>query len=153
MKKMNKKFAIILFFITLITFNCNTASQQPIGSSLNAKATISEGWVDENTFRIVALGAPKELLKSKVKRRITSKEAAVIMAQKIIVERFKGSTISGETTTSDGETINMLSKKSFIGVVRGGYVVQESFDEEDNCEIIYEIQSKGLKARTGAGIR
>ena len=47
----------------------------------------------------------------------------------------------------------MLSKKSFIGVVRGGYVLQESFDEEDNCEIIYEIRSKGLKSRTGIGIK
>mgnify|MGYP000952285502 CR=1 FL=1 len=141
-------------FILTSLLSCIPQSQLQLTPSTSADTKIiREGWVDANTFRVVAIGAPKEDLQSKVKRRITSREAAITMAQKLIVERFKGSKITGKTDIKEGTTISMTTSKEFQGIIQGGVIIYESYDEEDNCEIIYQISGENLQSKLGVGIR
>lgn len=144
---------VFLIGVFLAVISCVMQPPQTLNQSITTDKVIREGWVDKNTFRVVAIGAAKEDLNSKVKRRITSKEAAITMAQKMIVERFKGSKISGKSEVKEGTTVSMITSKEFQGIIQGGIILQESYDEEDNCEVIYQISSPDLQEKLGIGIR
>lgn len=147
----------VLFYLVVFVF-CVSCFGDLVKTTQNkgyitGETFISEGWVDDNTFRVMAIGFSKESISNKLQRRITSKESASMAAQKIVVERFKGMRISGSSSSKEGIITEMLIKKQFDGVIRGGAIVKETYDEADNCEIVYEITSPGLKERVTAGIR
>ena len=122
-----------------------------LGGQVKGESFKTEGWVDNDTYHSTATGAPKEGLKNKVQRRGTAKEAAVLMAQSHIIEKFKGAKVEGAAGVSDYASTGYAASKEFAGVVKGGSVIKETYDEDDNCEVIYEIKSKGLKKQlTGA---
>ena len=102
----------------------------------------TEGWVDEDTYRIYASGMPKEGLTNKIQRKGTSRESAILLAQKNIIEKFKP--IRSEAC-ADYSSGNYALSKELVGVIKGGTIIAERFDVEENCEIIYEVKSKGLK--------
>jgi hypothetical protein len=35
-------------------------------------------------------------------------------------------------------------------MVKGGSVVKETYNEDDDCEIVYEVKAKGLKKKVTA---
>ncbi|MCP4138303.1 MAG: hypothetical protein GY754_45495 [bacterium] len=109
----------------------------------------TEGWVDEDTFRVTALGVPKQGLTNIYQRKGTAKEAALIMAQKRILEKFQGVQMEwmagAGSMGDDGSSMSVY--KEFGGMVKGGTIVKETYDKEQNCEIIYEVKARGLKKR------
>ena len=122
-----------------------------LGGQVKGDSFKTEGWVDNDTYHSTATGVPKEGLKNKVQRRGTAKEAAVLMAQSHIIEKFKGARVEGAAGVSDYASTGYAASKEFAGVVKGGSVIKETYDEDDNCEVVYEIKSKGLKKQlTGA---
>ena len=106
---------------------------------------VTEGWLDNDTFQVRAIGAPAPKAKGFVKRRTQSKEAALLSAQKRVVELLVGAKVSGTSGSKDGESTGTVITKEFEGFVKGGAVVKESFDENDNCEITYRLHSSDLK--------
>jgi hypothetical protein len=121
------------------------------GGLVKGKSYKTEGWVDKNTFRVIATGAPKKGLIGKVQRKGTAKEAALIMAQKRIIEKFKGARLEGAAGAADYESTGVAVAKEFSGTVRGGSIIQETYDDDDNCEIVYQIEKKGLKRQVMGG--
>ena len=113
----------------------------------------TEGWVDDNTFRVTAMGFPKKGVTNKMRRRYYSREGAVLTAQKMIIEKFKGARIKGGSASQGGETSTVVIRKEFGGIVSGGIVVHEKYDESDNCQVVYEVTSPGLKKRVMFGIQ
>ena len=45
----------------------------------------------------------------------------------------------------------MAVAKEFSGLVKGGTIVKETYDDDDNCEIIYQVEKKGLKKEVEGG--
>ncbi|MDY6935477.1 MAG: hypothetical protein SVZ03_14785 [Spirochaetota bacterium] len=121
------------------------------GGMVKGDEFISEGWVSADIFRVTATGVPKEGLTNKIQRRGTSKEAALIMGQKRVLEKFVGARLEGAAGAADYASTGIAIAKEFGGIVKGGTIVKETYDEEDNCEIIYQIEKKGLRASVQGG--
>lgn len=148
-----KKLMIIIF---LFFVSCMITTQQnntQLTEQIHGKQVVTEGWVDDDTFRTIAVGIPKASLENKMKRKITSKEAALTMAQRNILNKFRGASITSKAEVSEGETKSLIVTRELKGVISGGQIIKETYDEEDNCEIIYEIRSVGLRKRIEDGMR
>jgi len=133
---------IIAMLIGAFASSCETSD-----SMIKGKKYKTEGWVDDNTFRVTALGAPAADAKGMVKRKTQAREAALIMAQKRVLEKMIGAELKGASAVKDGESVGVVVTKEFQGMVKGGSILEETFDEDDNCEVVYEITGRGLKKK------
>ncbi len=146
---MKKLIAIALVLTVGIAFSaCGGGSK--VGGTVKGETFKTEGWADENTFRIAAAGAPKRTLTNKVARRESAKRAAILNAQYQVLEKFKGAKLEGATGMSDFEMTGIAIAQEVQGVVKGGSVFKVTYDAEDNCEIVYEVKAKGLKKKVSA---
>lgn len=139
-----KKFAIAVMFIAGFALACGGGGG---GSQLKdpTDSFQSEGWLDDNTFQVRTLGAPNPDAKGFVRRRTQSEEAALLAAQKRVIELLVGAKIEGASNSDSGELGGLAISKEFEGVVKGGSIVRKTFDAEDNCEITYRIHRDGLR--------
>ena len=136
---------VVIFSIALLAFAaCGGGT---IGGTVEGQSYTSEGWLDDNTYRTTGVGVPKKGYTNKVQRRQTAKRAAIIAAQYAVLEKFTGSKVEGAAGMQDFELTGIAVAQEVQGVIRGGSVVKETFDDEDNCEVIYQVQAKGLKKR------
>ena len=83
MKKIS--FSALALVFTLSVFAACGPRQ---GGQVKGDSYVSEGWVNDNTFRVIATGTPKATLTNKIQRRGTAKETAIIMAEKRIIEKL-----------------------------------------------------------------
>ncbi len=141
-------FAVVLSAVLAMTLSSCGGSR--IGGTVEGQSYKTEGWIDENTYRIAAAGVPKRTLTNKIQRRESAKRAAILNAQYQVLEKFKGSKIEGAAGMSDFEMTGMAVAQEVQGVVKGGSVTKVTYDAEDNCEIIYEVKANGLKKKVQA---
>ncbi len=138
--------ALVLLTATTAFIACGGQGGQVKGESFR-----TEGWVDKNTFRVTATGVPKEGLTNKIQRRGTAKEAALLMGQKRIIEKFVGARVEGAAGAADYASTGVAVAKEFRADVRGGTIVKETYDDDDNCELVYQVEKKGLKKEVMGG--
>lgn len=139
---------VLTLFIATVFSSCGPKGQ---GGMVKGEEFKSEGWVTPDIFRVTATGVSKPGLTNKIQRRGTAKEAALIMGQKRILEKFVGARLEGAAGSADYASTGIAIAKEFGGIVKGGTIVQETYDEEDNCELIYQIEKKGLRASVEGG--
>ena len=145
---MKKLFGMIFALCLAFTFvSCGGSS---IGGTVQGEKFKTEGWIDNDTYRLAAAGVPNSKLKNKVQRRESAKRAAILNAQYQVLEKFKGSKIEGAAGMSDFESTGIAIAQEVSGVVKGGSVQSVTYDEEDNAEIIYEVKAKNLKNKVAA---
>jgi len=113
----------------------------------NVDTYVTEGWIDDNTFQVRSLGAPNQKATGFVRRRTQSKEAALLASQKRVIELLIGKKVEGASGSDSGESTGVAISSEFEGVVKGGSVVKESYNENDDCEMTYRIHADGLKKR------
>lgn len=142
MKKLYLVLAVV-FSLALVACGGSASSKSQLKGDLDD--FVSEKWLDENTFQVRAIGAPAPDAKGFVRRRTQSEEAALLAAQKRVIELCVGAEIKGASGSDSGESTGIAITKEFEGVMKGGAVVRKSFDADDNCEITYRVQSKNLK--------
>ncbi len=147
---MKKLFAMALVLSMGLVFTFTSCGGSKIGGNVQGETFKNENWVDENTYRLAAAGVANSKLKNKVARRESAKRAAILNAQYQVLEKFKGSKIEGAAGMSDFENTGIAIAQEIQGVVKGGSVMSATYDEEDNCEIIYEVKAKGLKKKVAA---
>jgi hypothetical protein len=143
---MKKSFSISMLLVVAFSFimvSCGGG----IGSGMKGKSYKTSGWIDGDTFRISSMGAPTRTLTNVVQRKESSKRAAILNAQYQILEKFKGSEIKGAAGMKNFETTGMAVAQEVGGIVKGGSIAKVTWDADQNCEIIYEVQSKGLKKK------
>ncbi len=145
---MKKLFVMTLLLTIGLAFT--SCAGGGLGGTIKGESFKSEGWVDDNTFRVIGTGAPKDGLTNKVQRKGTAKEAAIIVAQKAMVEKFVGARIDAAAGMADYKSTGIAVAKEFSGTIKGGSVVKETYDEEENCEVVYELKAKGLKKKVEA---
>ena len=128
--------------LTLVTGACG-----PSDSQLKGKTYVSEGWINNDTFQAKGLGAPKATEENTIKRKTQSKSAALLAAQARVVELLFGAKIEGAAGSLDGESTGVAIAKEFSGELKGGSIISETYDDEQNCEIVYQVHGKNLKKR------
>ncbi|MDH5717155.1 MAG: hypothetical protein OEZ22_05915 [Spirochaetia bacterium] len=119
----------------------------PSESMISGDDYVTEGWLDDETFQVRGLGAAAENAKGFVVRRTQSKEAALMSAQKRVVELLVGAKLTGASGSDSGQSTGVAITKEFEGMVKGGAIVKETYDGEDNCEIVYRIHAEDLKEK------
>lgn len=108
----------------------------------------TEGWMDENTFRMVGMGAPMKDETDKFVRKATAKEAATIDAQVKIIEKFTGAKVQGAAGVKNFRLTGFAAAKEIEGAIKGGSVFEVTWDKEtQDCTVIYEVKAKGLKKK------
>jgi len=147
---MKKLFLIGLAMSMGIVFTFTSCGGNKIGGTVDGKSYKTEGWIDDDTFRIAASGAANSKLTNQVARRESSKQAAKMNAQYQVLGKMKGATIEGAAGMSDFESTGIAVSEEVNGVLKGGSVIEAKWDDDDNCEIIYEVKSKGLKKKVTA---
>ena len=146
---MKRIFSLFLTLSLAIAFS--SCASGPQGGEVEGDSFVTEGWVTPDIFRVTATGVPKEKLKNKIQRRGTAKEAALIMAQKRIIEKFVGSRLEGAAGAADYASTGIAVSKEFSGMVKGGTIVKSTYDTDDNCEIVYQVEKKGLRKEVEGG--
>jgi hypothetical protein len=121
-----------------------------IGGTVQGETFTTEGWIDDDTFRIAAAGVPTKTLTNKVQRREASKRAAILNAQYQVIEKFKGSKIEGASGMENFEMTGIAIAQELRAISKGGSVQKVTWDDEDNCEVIYEVRAKNLKKKAAA---
>jgi hypothetical protein len=139
-----KASAIIILLSAFIIPTLDCTSNVIIDDGASGKKTV-EGWIDRDTFQVISLGVPSMKAQGKEKRRASARSAALIMAQQTMIEKFYGYSLQA------GGIVHNPSKKDFhkefAGVIKDGSIIKEIYDDDDNCEILYQIRSTGLKKR------
>jgi len=147
---MKRIFCMVVVLAVMVVYTaCGSGS---MGGQVKGDSFVSEGWVGDDIFRVTSTGVPKEGLTNEIQKKGTAQEAALIMAQKRIIEKFVGAKLEGAAGAADYASTGIAVSKEFGGMVKGGTIVKTTYDEDCNAEIIYQIESKGLKKRVmGAG--
>lgn len=145
---MRRLIGLAMFIFVGMLFALTACSTGRLGGSVEGESFITEGWVDDDTYHVTAVGVPKATLTNKVARRAASQRAAILNAQYKVLEKFKGATTEGASGMSDFEMTGIAVAQELNGVVKNGSVKKATYDDEDNCEIIYEVRSKGLRNKT-----
>jgi len=137
-----------------LTFTFTGCGSGKIGGMVEGKEIKGEQWVDENTFRLAVSGAANSKIpntpENKVRRQESAKRAAILNAHYQVLEKFKGSAIEGAAGMSDFESTGIAIAQEVQGFSKGGSVKSATYDQYDNCEIIYEVKAKGLKKKVEA---
>ena len=147
---MKKLFLIGLVISMGMVFALTSCGGKKLGGSVKGETEKIEEWVDENTYRIAASGVPNSKLTNKVQRKESAKRAATLNAQYQVLEKFKGSSIEGAAGMSDFESTGIAIAQEVSGIIKGGSVKSATYDDDDNCQIIYEVYAKGLKKKVAA---
>lgn len=139
-----KASAVIILLSAFILPTLDCTSSVIVDRRASGKKTV-EGWIDGDTFQVIALGVPLRKARGKEKRRASARQMAVIMAQKTMIDKFYGYSLQAGGIVHNAPKKNF--RKEFTDVIKGGTVIHERYDDDDNCEIIYQIRSTGLKKR------
>ena len=139
-------------WLSLLMVSCIFSDSVKRGEYISGGVAIStEGWSNDNTYFVTAVGFPRRDSTESIKRRYSSKEAAIMSAQKTIIEKFKGTRLKSSATAKNGELVESVIQKELGGVIAGGSITSEKYDERDNCQIIYEVSAPDLKRRVMFG--
>ncbi|MCL2025983.1 MAG: hypothetical protein FWG92_04170 [Leptospirales bacterium] len=134
---------IIVFSIAVLAFAACGSSK--IGGTVKGETFKSEGWVDDNTYRTTGVGVASPQYTNKVQRRQTARRAAIISAQYQVLEKFTGAKVEGAAGMQDFQLTGIAVAQEVQGAIRGGSVVSETYDDQENCEVIYQVQARGLR--------
>lgn len=144
--KMKKTILLgICCILTLSLFGCGG---KKMGGAIKGKDIKTEGWIDEDTFQVIAWGEAAPDVVGEARWRNQAKEGAQMMAEKRIIEKFKGYVLEASGYTEEGANVMVIVTKDVQGVAKGGEIVNLTFDEENRaCEIVYRVQGRNLKKR------
>ena len=92
-----------------------------IGGTVEGETFTTEGWIDDDTFRIAAAGVPTKTLTNKVQRKEASKRAAILNAQYQVIEKFKGSKIEGASGMENFEMTGIAVAQELKAVCKGRF--------------------------------
>lgn len=147
---MKKLVIFALILVTGIALTMTSCAGKKIGGTVEGETYTTEGWIDDDTFQLAAAGVPTKTLTNVVQRKESSKRAAILNAQYQIIEKFKGSKIEGAAGMENFEMTGIAVAQELKAIAKGGSVKKVTWDEEQNCEIIYVVHAKGLKKKVSA---
>lgn len=144
MKKILIALSLLIAGSLVLSTGCKKEQDaEPGMPTVGNSAPVTEDglWINDDTFRIAAMGAVKkdDEKKSALIRKEMACTAARLTAMHMIMTTFTGAETAAVTSKD-------LGKGRFSGTIRNGTVVTKTFDEAENtCRIIFEVSSPGLK--------
>ena len=75
----------------------------------------------------------------------------MIKAETRVMEKFKGYALQAKGGAESGVGLGEVALKQIDGYAKGGRIVKTTYDADDNCSVVYRIQSKGLKKQSQDG--
>jgi hypothetical protein len=78
---MKKFIALAMIFSVGLLFAFTSCGGGKIGGTVQGETFKTEGWLDDNTYRLAAACVPTKTITNKFQRRESSKRAAIINAQ------------------------------------------------------------------------
>ncbi len=151
---MSKKFYSLFFLLVVAAFIIGSCGSEPgTETYIKGEDYTTEGFLDDDTFQVVAEGTWPEELKNarRVIKRNRAKEGALLKAQTRVMEMFKGYALKAKGGAESGVGLGEVAIKRIEGFAKGGQIVKTTYDDEDNCSIVYRIHAKGLKKMAEAG--
>ncbi len=123
-----RKAAAVLLLVSSTMLSMPTCSSMFVANQTKSgpENTIAEGWIDDHTYRITAWGVPRQNEKDVVRRKIQAKDSAILMAQKSIIEMFKGIPLQGAGAAADSELIGLAVVKNFGPIIKNGKIIREN---------------------------
>jgi len=151
-----KRFFCVGWLLALaVAFTACASGSGLKGGQVKEESFVTEGWIKSDggmdIFRVTATGVPKMGLQDKVQRRGSAKEAAQLMARMRIIEKFAGARRGGAAGAADNASTAVAVSKEFGALVKGGTIVRETYDEDDNCEIVYQVEKSNLRKEVEPG--
>ena len=129
------KTILAVIFCSLFIVSCST------GISKNKP----EGWVNDDTFRVMGMGSPSKDISDKFIREVNAKQAAELDGKNKIAAKIVGSYIESLSSTEKGMIDEYVIQERVAGRVRGLSVIESKWDSQQNCTVVMELYSKGLK--------
>ena len=106
-----------------------------------------EGWINDDTFRVMGMGIPSDDETDKFRREVEAKQAAELDSKNKVVAKIVGSYIESLSSTEKGMIDEYVIQERVAGRVRGLSVVESKWDSKQNCTVVMELYSKGLKSQ------
>jgi len=130
--------AITLLAITLFMTGCGHKI-----TSVDNSATNRGGWVTDDIYRISVKGIAPRSERDTAARKHSARRAAIMNARFKILKQFKKYSIES------GKKMGIPQSSSCANIVKAsiksGTVIYQEYDSYDNCRIIYEVRSRGLR--------
>lgn len=138
-------------FLSISMIGCGG---KKMGGVIKGEKTVTEGWIDNETFQVIAWGEASPGVTGAAVWRNQAKEGAQMMAEKRIIEKFKGYALEASGYTEAGGNTEVIVSKYVAGAARGGEIVSVTFDESSKaCEIVYRVHGKDLKKKVKEGFQ
>lgn len=140
--------ASVMVLVSTILFGVEACThQENAGVSFESQKDWGglSGWTDNDTFLINATGASTKKVADPEKQKEEARRAAILFAQYRIVDTFKGYILEGATGIMADEPYFKASLATLKQLAKEGKIVAEKYDDEGNCEILYELKKNGLR--------
>ena len=111
------------------------------------RETLPPGWTDAVRYRCAGIGEAGSTNTNKIRRRGIAKAAAVEDAKSVASDRFARLRYRLGPDERVAEFMLDRIESEFGAEIDGGVVFRESYDDDDNCEVILEIVSPDLLNR------
>ncbi|SMC95741.1 LPP20 family lipoprotein [Sporomusa malonica] len=130
---MLKKSLVYLTICTLLLAGLPlAASAATVNTNVNVSVTAVDqvgangliNW-DEGFVEAIGTGVPSSIAKSPAQARLMARRAAIVDAQRNLLESVEGVQVTAETTVQNFETTNDTVKTQVSGIVKGAKIVNE----------------------------
>lgn len=150
MKNRYVAFLLTAVLTLLISVSCKSLLSKNCPEKVEQMDKGSNGlqWCGEDILLIAAEGVPSEKFKDIEKRKVSSREAAVLYAQYSIMEKFVGACIGGACGGNyEGFGVTREYKEMILKFAKSGEVIDCVWDSSQNCSILFKVASPGLKKK------
>ncbi|HWR43377.1 LPP20 family lipoprotein [Sporomusa sp.] len=119
---------------TNVNVSVSTVDQVGANGSVN--------W-DEGFVEAIGTGVPSSIAKSPAQARLMARRAAIVDAQRNLLESVEGVKVTAETTVQNFETTNDTVKTQVSGIVKGARIVNEHQLADGTYQVTLRINLYG----------
>lgn len=137
----NKSLKIFLIISFILFFKCKSAEMN-ISHFENENFI---GWVNDNTIQVKGIGMSDKNISNKIQRRNQAKNLAISNAKSNVMEIFIGHKLHESRSIDFDDSNEKKAKEKIEKSIKKEAIINEVYDNEDNCQITYRVISEGLK--------
>ncbi len=122
------------------TVNTNVNVSVTSVDQVGAYGTVN--W-DQGVVEAIGTGVPSSIAKSPAQARLMARRAAIVDAQRNLLEAIEGVKVTAETTVQNFETTNDTVKTQVTGIVKGAKIVNEQQLADGTYQVTMRINLFG----------